>query len=131
MPKAVKSASSRVFTLNYHFTFCPKYRRKCLVGDVASRCEALIRVKCQQLNCDVIALEVMPDHVHLFVAALPDIAPNQIVAQVKGYTSHELRREFPELLKMPSLWTRSFYAGSVGHTSDSVVKVYIENQKGK
>ena len=73
----------------------------------------------------------MPDYVHLLVAALPDIAPNQIVAQVKGYTSHELRKEFPELLKMPSLWTRSFYVGSVGHTSDSVVKSYIENQKGK
>lgn len=124
--------------------FCPKYCRKCLVGDIALRCETLIRQKCGQLKAEVIALEVMPDHIHLFVAALfvaalPDIAPNQIVSQVKGYTAHELRpervvtrdKEFPELLKMPSLWTRSFYAGSVGHTSDSVVKAYIENQKGK
>jgi len=131
MAKAIRSARHRVFTLNYHFTFCPKYRRKCLVGDIATRCEELIREKCGQLNADVITLEVMPDHVHLFVAALPDIAPNQIVAQVKGYASHELRKEFPELLKMPSLWTRAFYVGSVGHTSDSVVKSYIENQKGK
>ena len=131
MSKDYQKSGNRVYNLNLHIVFCPKYRRKCLVGDVATRCETLIREKCAELECDVAALEIMPDHVHLFVAVTPDLAPNHIVAQVKGYTSRVLRQEFPHLLKMPSLWTRSYYAGAVGHVSQTVVQAYIENQKGK
>ena len=71
---------SRVYTVNYHFVFCPKYRRKCLVGPVKERVETLIRKKVTDLGGEVVALEVMADHVHLFVAVTPDLAPNQIVA---------------------------------------------------
>ena len=126
-----RKSGNRVHNLNYHIVFCPKYRKKCLVGDIAVRCEALIRTKCAEIGCEVVALEVMPDHIHLFLAATPDIAPNHIVAQVKGMSSHILREEFPQLLKMPSLWTRSYFVGAVGHVSDTVVQAYIENQKGK
>lgn len=100
-------------------------------GSIKERCEVLIREKVSELEGEVVALEIMPDPVHLFVAVAPDHAPNFIVSQVKGMTSRILRQEFPFLLKMPSLWTRSYYVGSVGHASDSVVWAYIENQKGK
>ena len=63
------------------------------------RCEQLMREKCAELGCEVVALEIMPDHIHLFLAATPDFAPNHIIAQVKGYTSRVLRQEFPDLLK--------------------------------
>jgi len=131
MAREHQKTGSRVHSINYHFVFCPKYRRKCLVGAVKERCEALIREKVAELKGEVIALEVMPDHVHLVVAFPPDHAPNFIVNQVKGMTSRVLRQEFPFLLKMPSLWTRSYYVGSVGHASDSVVQAYIDAQKGK
>jgi putative transposase len=61
----------------------------------------------------------------------PDLAPNHLIAQVKCYSSRVLRQEFPFLLKMPSMWTRSYYVGSAGHVSASVVQAYIDNQKGK
>lgn len=126
-----RKSGNRVYNINYHLVFCPKYRRKCLVGSVRDRCEALIRDKVAELKGEVIALEIMPDHVHLFVAMPPDHAPNYLVNQVKGVTSRYLREEFEHLLKMPSLWTRSYYLGTVGHASDTVVQAYIENQKGK
>ena len=122
---------NRVYTVNYHIVFCPKYRRKCLVDAVAKRVDALIRQKTSELKCEVIALEVMCDHVHLFVATTPDIAPNRIVCQVKGITSHICRQEFPHLLKMPSLWTRSYFLSTVGYVSATIVEAYIANQKGK
>ena len=131
MNKEYRKSGSRVHNLNYHIVYCPKFRKKCLVGDVALRCEQLMREKCAELGCDVVALEIMPDHIHLFIAATPDFAPNHIIAQLKGCTSRMLRQEFPMLLKMPSLWTRSYYIGAVGHASDTVVQAYIENQKGK
>ena len=68
----------------------------------------------------------MPDHVHLFVEGGPTICVAEIV------TSHELRDEFPFLKsRLPTLWSRSYYAGSVGSVSETVVRRYIESQKGK
>jgi putative transposase len=47
---------------------------------------------------------------------------------MKGRSSNFLRKEFPELLKMPTLWTRSFFTASIGQVSEDTVKEYIENQ---
>ncbi|HZP81402.1 MAG TPA: IS200/IS605 family transposase [Chthonomonadaceae bacterium] len=84
MNKDYRKSGNRVHNLNLHIVFCPKRRRKRLVGDVATRCEALIRQKRAELDCDVSALEIMPDHAHLLVAVTPDLAPNHIVAHQKG-----------------------------------------------
>ncbi len=60
----------------------------------------------QENNWEIIALETMPDHVHLFIKTDPTIAPNGVIAKIKGRTSRLLRLEFPELKsRLPSLWT--------------------------
>lgn len=119
-----------VSALTYHFVWCPKFRRKVLVGPVAERFEALVRERCADLTCDILALEIMPDHVHLFVTTPPVNAPQHIVNQVKGYSSHVLREEFPALKrKMPSLWSRSYYVGSAGEMSANTIQRYIEQQR--
>jgi putative transposase len=97
MNKEYRKSGNRVHNLNYHIVYCPKFRKKCLVGDVALRWEQSMREKCAELGCDVVALEIMPDHTHLFIAATPDFAPNHIIAQLKGDTSRVLRQEFPML----------------------------------
>ena len=76
-------------------------------------------------------MEIMPDHVHLFVSSPPVLSPHKIVKKLKGASSNILRKEFPQLLKLPALWSSSYYVGSVGFVSESIVKNYIENQKGK
>jgi len=77
-------------------------------------------------------MEVMPDHVHLFVKAPPTLAPHYIVQQLKGKSSRRLREELPHLKsRLPTLWTRSYYCESVGHISESTIRKYIEDQKGK
>lgn len=111
--------------------WCPKYRRKVLVDSIAKRLEELIRLKCQQLGCEVLALTIMPDHLHLFVKASPKLAPNRIIGEIKGYTSRTMRQEFPVLCtKLPTLWTRSYFVSTHGHISDAVIQKYIEEQKG-
>jgi putative transposase len=75
-------------------------------------------------------MEVMPDHVHLFMKTTP--TNSLIVQQLKGYTSRVLREEFPFLKsRLPFLWTRSYYCESVGHISEETIRRYIEDQKGK
>lgn len=73
----------------------------------------------------------MPDHVHLFIQGKPKLAPNNIIAGIKGYTSNVLRKEFPVLLKMPTLWTRSYFVSTAGNVSSFVIQKYIEEQRGK
>ena len=77
-------------------------------------------------------MEVMPDHVHLFVKARPILAPHYIVQQIKGFTSQALRKEYPSLKsRLPTLWTRSYYIESIGHISEHTVKKYIADQENK
>ena len=74
----------------------------------------------------------MPDHVHVFVTGEPTEAIQHIVNQLKGYSSFVLRNEFPELRsKLPCLWSRSYYVGTVGYVSEAAIRKYIEGQKGK
>lgn len=121
-----------MFTLKYHFVWCPQYRRRVLVEDVAARLTELLHEKAAELNAEIHALEVMPDHVHLFVESDPTLAPSHLAAQFKGFTSRVLREEFPSLKsRLPTLWSRSYYVGSVGHVSDATVRKYIEGQKGR
>ena len=62
----------------------------------------------------------------------PTLCVAEIVNRLKGFTSHELRAEFPFLRsRLPTLWSRSYYAGSVGSVSQSVVRQYIESQQEK
>jgi putative transposase len=126
-----KSNAGSVFNLNYHIVFCPKFRRKVLVNGIDERLKELIYDKASVLGVTVAGLEVMPDHVHLFISASPNEAPQHYVNQFKGYTSRVLRQEFPDLKrKLPCLWSRSYYIGAVGAVTEDVVKRYIENQKG-
>jgi putative transposase len=112
-----------------------------LTGPVGKRLEELIRDKVDELDGEVVALEIQPDHVHLFAGFLPTLAVRQIMQRIKGATSYTLRREFPFLKsRLPSLWTRSYYVGTAGNVSAetaivpaaqrSGIQRYIEAQKG-
>ncbi|ADJ29632.1 IS200/IS605 family transposase [Nitrosococcus watsonii] len=131
MSRYAKNAGA-VFSLKLHLVWCPKYRRGVLVGEIAERLCALLHKKADELEMTLHALEVMPDHVHLFVEFDPRWGVAEIVNRFKGFTSKELRKEFPILRsRLPTLWSRSYYAVTVGHVSESTVRAYIENQKGK
>lgn len=99
------------------------------MGDVEKRLRAIIWEVCQEKDWKIIALEIMPDHIHLFVNVPPQVAPHQVAKAIKGRSSRLLRQEFPHLLKLPSLWTHSYFASTAGHVSSETVKRYIEQQR--
>jgi putative transposase len=119
-----------VFSLQYHLVWCPKYRKRILVDTLAKRLRELLYQKAKEIKAEIHALEIMPDHIHMFVESDPTMAPARLAAQFKGFTSHQLREEFPWLKSyLPSLWSRSYYIGSLGAVSGATVKRYIANQK--
>lgn len=98
---------------------------------VETRLKELIAETAEEYGITVHTMEVMPDHVHLFVEADPTLSVAEIVNRFKGRSSRVLRQEFAALRsRLPTLWSRSYYAGSVGAVSESVVRRYIEAQKG-
>lgn len=125
-------SNTTVYNIGYHLIWCPKYRRKVLVGDVEARLKQLLTEKANEIGVSIEEMKILPDHVHLFVKASPVASPHWIVQQLKGYTSHELRMQFKSLrTRLPTLWTRSYYVESCGQISEDTIKQYIEDQKNK
>jgi REP-associated tyrosine transposase len=120
----------RVYLIAYHLVWTPKRRKAVLIGDVAKDCRSLIEAKCQEQGWRIIELAVQPDHIHLLVTAWPTTPAAQIVKECKGITAYSLRRKYKQLLKLPSLWTRSYFAATVGNVSQAVIEAYIAAQKG-
>lgn len=128
--KQYKNIKYLVYSCQYHVIFCPKYRRKVLTGDIEKRLKELILEKQEEYGYEVIDMEVMPDHVHLLLDVNPMIGVVTVVSKIKGYTSKQLREEFPSLKKrIPTLWTHSRFISTVGAVTLEVVKKYIEEQK--
>lgn len=126
-----KHNRTSVTMINYHIVFCPKYRRHILVGKIKDRLEEIMQNVALENGWEITAKEVMPDHVHLFVSANVKSKPESVVKRFKGRSSRYLRKEFPELLKMPTLWTRSYFLATAGNVSASTIKKYIEQQWDK
>ncbi len=115
------------YLINYHFVFIPKRRKRVLIGDVATRIRQIFAELAIEKNWDILALEVAPDHVHLFISVKPTDAPHLVVKAFKGRSSYLLRKEFSALLKLPSLWTSSYFVSTAGNISSEAVRKYIED----
>ena len=130
MENKYRHTNTTVSLINYHFVFCPRYRRKIFnIPNVEKRFKELVNIKCKELNIEIIAIECDEDHTHIFLNCLPTFSPSDIMQQIKGYTSKILREEFAELSKMPSLWTRSYFVSTAGNVSSKTIKRYVKNQK--
>jgi putative transposase len=118
------------YSCRYHVVWCPKYRRKVLMPPVDARLKTILEEVCQERWATILALEVMPDHVHLLLDMAPQFGIHRLVRLLKGRSSRLLRQEFPTLKsRLPTLWTNSYFVSTVGGAPWSIIKQYIEAQK--
>lgn len=130
MEKLYKSNHNIVYSCKYHVVWCPKYRRKVLVGDIEARLKEILKEVCEAIHVDIIEIEVMPDHVHMLIEVDPQFGVHKAIKMMKGRSSRILRSEFSSLTtKLPTLWTNSYFISTVGGAPLSTVKQYIESQK--
>lgn len=125
-----RSNANIVFSCHYHIVWCPKYRRKVLVGDVEKRLKEIVREVADELRVVIVEMETDRDHIHILADVDPQFGVAAFVRKAKGRSSRLLREEFPHLrTKLPSLWTNSYFVTTVGGAPLSIVKQYIENQQ--
>ena len=125
-----KSNRNVVYSCKYHVVWTPKYRRKVLVEGVDKRLKEIIQGEVEKMSCEVMEMEVMPDHVHLLIEVDPQFGIHRAIRQIKGSSSRILRREFAWLRsRLPTLWSNSYFVSTVGGAPLEIVKQYIENQK--
>ena len=119
-----------VYKNQFHGVCCPKYRRPVLVDGVEVRLKEILLETAAKLDVKILSMEIMPDHVHLFISFDPRLMLHKIIKDLKGASARILREEFPSLKsRLPSLWTRSYFSCSVGHIGEAAVRRYIEEQK--
>ena len=129
LERRLRRTPGGVCWLGLDVVWCRKYRRRVLGGRVAVRCGELVEQIAAGHGWEIVAKEVMPDHVRLFVRVGPTDAPAAVVGAFKGRTARLLRAEFPYLGRLAKvLWSPSYFAASVGHVSESTVRRYIEHQ---
>ncbi len=123
-----------VHQIGLHLVWCPKYRHQILVGLVEAELRRIIGEICGTNGWKIEAIEIMPDHVHLFLQIDPWRSPADIARTIKGITAIQLFTLFPDLKRAKfwgsGMWSGSTYYGGVGQINDTTIRRYIENQKG-
>lgn len=131
----VKKTRHCKYNINYHLVWCPKYRHKILCGEIESFLKELILNVCDSYGYDLLNIEVMPDHLHLFVSAPPYIAPTEIVKTIKSITAIEIFKRFPDLKPKKfwgsGLWSKGYFVGTAGTVTSETIQKYIAEQKEK
>jgi len=121
-----------VHNINYHMVWMPKYRRNVLTEDMKAEMQKLFAVTAARNDMEILAAEVMPDHVHVFASAHPKIAPSYMIKMLKAVSGRKLLLAFPALRKTMyrgHLWNPSTYVETIGRISEDTIRRYIEDQK--
>jgi putative transposase len=105
-----------------------KTQKAVLKGDIALRCHNIIENKCDERGWEILKLSIKPDRVHLWLRTFPSDAPSEVIRQIKGVTAHHLRQEFPDLLKLPSLWTKAYFCSTARNVPQEIIDKYIAAQ---
>ena len=129
----IRRTKHAVYELKYHIVWVPKYRAKVLVGEVREYIKGVFEEVAEEYEFRIEAMEVMVDHVHIFVGAPPKYSPSEIVQKLKSISVREVYKRYPEMKeKMWSgkIWNEGYFVRSVGdRVTAEVIKKYIKYQK--
>ena len=130
MEQNYRRTATTVSMVNFHFVFCPRYRRKVFkIDGFEARFKELVIQICERNNIEILAMECHIDHVHLFVNAPPAFSAADIMRLIKSNTSRVLLAEYSHIIKTPSLWTRSYFVSTAGNVSSDTIARYVATQK--
>jgi putative transposase len=128
----VRRTKHAVYDLKYHLVWIPKYRKDVLSGEVSRYLKEVFQQVSEEYEFRIDTMEVMEDHVHIFVEVPPRYSPAQAVQILKSVSAREVFKKFPKLRKQlwaGELWSDGYFVRSVGDkvTAD-IIRKYMEYQ---
>ena len=123
-----------VYSLQYHLVWCTKYRKKVLKDGIDLECKKMLQDLAEEYQFQILAMEVMPDHIHMLVDCRPQFYISDMIKIMKGNLARQMFLLHPELKKElwgGHLWNPSYCAVTVSDRSREQVSAYIEGQKEK
>jgi len=129
----MKASAHAVYDLKYHFVWVPKYCKHLLEGEVAEATKVILGQIAEAYGMEIDTLEVIEDHVHIFLLAPPRYAPARVMQILKSISARELFERLPWLRRKlwgGELWGDGYFVRSVGdQVTADVIRRYIEYQK--
>lgn len=126
------SGAHSKYLTQYHIVWCPKFRYPVLQQDIAGCLKQILREICERYHYEIKALEILPDHIHIFVDCPHTVAPCDVAKTLKSLSAIELFKAFPELKrfygKCGRLWSDGYFISTVGQISEAAAQRYIEEQ---
>lgn len=126
----LRKTSSAVYNINYHIVFCPKYRKHILQGKIKDFVKDCFEIIALSSDYTIIEMEIMPDHIHIFISAKPTVSPMNIVKKLKGVSALKIFKKYPEIRKKEywgnHFWSPSYYVGTAGVVTGEAIKKYIK-----
>ena len=117
-----------VFNLNYHLVWTPSRGSPVLKGLIAEDLRQIIINKSLELGIKIESLEIAPNYVNMLVSSTPKLSPYKIVKTFKTLSSNILLKKYPQIMAMRCLWSSSYFCGTVGQVSESIVNFFIKNK---
>ena len=122
-----------IWRCQYHIVWVPKYRYRVLKGPVAEEVFNCIQVFAGRLGCEVVELNVQPDHVHLLVKIIPKVSISEFMGAIKGRTAIRIFKKFPYLRERPywgnHFWAQGYCVDTVGLDAEKIRKYIIYQEK--
>ena len=129
-PVTMSKGNHCIYDINYHIVFCPKYRKEVLSGQIKNELELIFKDIITKNNWKLIEMEIMLDHIHLFISAHPKFSSTEIVKKLKGVSARLLFKKYPEFQRKEywsrNLWSQSYYVGAAGVVTKETIKKYIQ-----
>lgn len=132
LPEDVTHGRGYVYRLMFHIVWCTKYRKPVLRNGLDVETEAYLRQTAKEMQIDILAMEVMPDHIHLLVDCKPQVCLSDAIKVFKGNTARWLFLQHPSLKESlwgGHLWNPSYFVASVSDRSKDQVQQYIAEQR--
>ena len=123
-----------VYSLQYHIIWCTKYRREVLKDGAESECRNLLYAFAKEYRFEILAMDVMPDYIHLLINASPQFCIPDMIKIMKGGIAKKLFLLYPEMKKQlwrGHLWNPSYCVMTASGNSREMVEQYLESQREK
>ena len=131
MKYALRKGNHAVYTIQFHYVACVKYRRKVLTGGIPDRLKEINREVASDFGIEIIEQETASDHIHILFSSKPQITPSKFINSLKSVSARRIFQEFPDIIRKlwkGHFWSPSYFLASTGQVTMETLKRYVENQ---